>query len=138
MTYDEFLEQERNQSSRKKPVDLEHQIQCACIDWFRLAYPKLQSLLFAVPNGGRRDKVTGGKLKAEGALAGVADLILLIPKNGYASLCIEMKTPNGTQRDSQKLWQKEVEAVGNKDVLCRSLDDFIREVTSYLKETVMC
>ena len=58
MTYDEFLEQERNQPSRKKPVDLEHQIQCACIDWFRLAYPKLQSLLFAVPNGGRRDKVT--------------------------------------------------------------------------------
>ena len=84
MTYDEFLEQERNRPSRKKPADHEHQIQCACIDWFRLAYPKLQSLLFAVPNGGRRDKVTGGKLKAEGALAGVADLILLIPRNGYA------------------------------------------------------
>ena len=137
MTYDEFLEQERNQPSRKKPVDLEHQIQCACIDWFRLAYPKLQSLLFAVPNGGRRDKVTGGKLKAEGALAGIADLILLIPRNGYASLCIEMKTPNGTQRDSQKLWQKEVEAVGNKYVICRSLDDFIREIKEYLSNIVV-
>ena len=78
--------------------------------------------------------MTGAKLKAEGALAGVADLILLIPKNGYASLCIEMKTPDGIQRDSQKLWQKEVEAVGNKYVICRSLDDFIREIEEYLND----
>ncbi len=97
--------------------------------WPTLSY---KVFFFAVPNGGRRDKVTGAKLKAEGALAGVADLILLIPKNGYASLCIEMKTPDGIHRDSQKLWQKEVEAVGNKYVICRSLEDFIREIQEYL------
>ena len=47
----------------------------ACVlrkKWFNLKYPKLKGQLFAVPNGGRRDTVTGGKLKAEGVTAGVS------------------------------------------------------------------
>lgn len=138
MTYDEFLEQERNKPSPKKPADIEHQIQCSCVCWFRLVYPQLKYLLFAVPNGGRRDKVTGGKLKDEGVLAGVADMILLVSNGGYSSLCIEMKTPDGIQRDTQKLWQKEVEAAGSKYVICRSIDDFMSEVNGYLKGYTKC
>ena len=44
-----------------------------------------------------------------------------------------MKQPNGRQQDSQKEWQKAVESVGNKYVVCRSLEEFIAEVTDYLK-----
>ncbi|WP_300700938.1 VRR-NUC domain-containing protein [Bacteroides sp.] len=133
MKYDEWLQLEKQKPSRKKPADIEHQIQCSCICWFRVVHPDLKHMLFAVPNGGRRDKATGAKLKAEGALAGVSDLILLIPKGNYASLCIEMKTPEGTQSESQIMWQKEIEAAGSKYVICRSLDDFMSEVNSYLK-----
>lgn len=133
MTFDEFRQLELNQPSRKKPADIEHQIQCACVCWFRVVHPELKHLLFAVPNGGRRDKVTGAKLKAEGVLAGVADLILLLSKGKYTSLCIEMKTPEGPQSESQIIWQKEVEAAGSKYVICRSLDDFMSEVNGYLK-----
>lgn len=39
-------------------------------------------MLFAVPNGGKRDTKTGARMKYEGAVRGVADLILLIPKKG--------------------------------------------------------
>lgn len=79
---------------RKQTTPLsESQIQHDCLVWFRLQYPKLARMLFAVPNGGKRDAKTGARMKYEGAVRGVADLILLIPKKGWASLCIEMKTP---------------------------------------------
>ena len=47
----------------------EHSIQVACVEWFRYSYPMLSKRLFAVPNGGRRDAVTGAKMKAEGVIA---------------------------------------------------------------------
>lgn len=67
------------------------------------------SYAFTVPNGGKRDAKTGARMKYEGAVRGVADLILLIPKKGWASLCIEMKTPKGTQSEHQRTWQTEAE-----------------------------
>lgn len=113
--------------------DLEHKIQCTCVRWFRLQYHQYAELLFAVPNGGARDAVTGAKLKEEGVLAGVADLMLLLPRKGYHALCIEMKTEKGRQSPEQKAWQKKAEAHGYKYAVCRSLDDFIETINEYLK-----
>ena len=88
--------------------------------------------LFAVPNGARRDRVTGAKLKAEGVLAGVADLILLKSNRYYGALLIEMKTVKGRQSETQRQWQTAITADGYKYVVCRSLEEFISEVTEYL------
>lgn len=132
MTYDELKRMYQQEKIRKPPSNEEHQTQVACVDWFRLKYPNLQNALFAVPNGGRRDKKTGATLKEEGVLAGVADLILLKRNSIYGALCVEMKTKLGTQSDTQKKWQKEVEATGNKYVVCRSLDEFMKVITDYL------
>lgn len=120
--------------SRKKPTDDEHKIQCACVKWFRLKFPKLRNILFAIPNGGRRDAVTGAKLKEEGATSGVSDLILLKSNRFYGGLCIEMKKPGGYQSPAQKEWQKDAEANGAKYVVCRSLDEFMKVVTDYLND----
>lgn len=117
---------------RAKPRDLEHQLQCECFKWFSFAYPQLRGLLFACPNGGRRDAVTGAKLKAEGVVPGVADLLLLVPSSVYHGLCIEMKTPAGRQSPAQKSWQKLAESHGYKYVLCRDVDGFIRTIKNYL------
>lgn len=111
---------------------VESSIQIGAVRWFRLQHPRLARLLFSVPNGGYRNRVTAAMMKAEGAMAGVADLLLLYPSNGYHGLCIEMKTAKGRQQDTQKSWQREVEAVGYKYVICRSVDDFMREVGDYL------
>lgn len=119
---------------RKPQGDAEHRLQRACVEWFRLQYPALRGVLVAVPNGGRRDAVTGARLKAEGVVAGASDLVLLKPNRFYGSLCIEMKTPGGKQSPAQKEWQKAVEAAGDKYVLCRSIGDFIREVRIYIDE----
>ena len=134
MTYEEMIEISSSAKSRKKPTDAEHKLQCACVRWFRLKFPKLRNILFAVPNGGRRDAVTGAKLKEEGATSGVSDLILLRSNRFYGALCVEMKKPGGYQSPAQKEWQKEVEAMGNKYVVCRSLDEFMKVVTDYLND----
>ena len=63
--------------------DAEHRLQCTCVRWFGYQYPELSALLFAVPNGGRRDPVTGARLKAEGVVAGVSDLILFLPSDKH-------------------------------------------------------
>ncbi len=119
---------------RQRHSDQEHRLQCACVQWFRTQHPKFNHNLFAVPNGGRRDKVTGAKLKAEGVLAGVADLILLKSNADYGALLIEMKTGSGKQSEVQGRWQKAIEKDGYKYVLCRSLEDFMREINAYLKD----
>lgn len=132
MTFDKMLAMANTERHRKRPSDEEHRIQCACVQWFRLRYPHYRHNLFAVPNGGRRDEVTAGKLKAEGVLAGVADLILLKSNADYGALLIEMKTAKGRQSDTQIEWQKLIEKDGYKYVVCRSLDDFVLQVDSYL------
>ncbi len=113
----------------------EHNIQVACVTWFRYQFPRL--VCFAVPNGSKRPKKTvrtktgaiatfspaAVKLKEEGALAGVADLVLV----GMGKVVfVEMKTPKGTQQDTQKEFQRNVQRLGHEYHICRSVEDFMR------------
>lgn len=130
MTQEEILQIERTYSESK--------IQHTCVCWFRQTFPDVADLLFAVPNGGRRDGRTGAMMKYEGAVSGVSDLILLHPHGGKASLCIEMKVPKrkgssaGSQSDNQKAWQKLVEAHGSVYVVCHGIFEFVTAVCHYL------
>ena len=45
-----------------------------------------------------------------------------------------MKTDKGKQSEAQKEWQKLIERDGYKYVVVRSIEDFIKVVTDYLKE----
>lgn len=114
--------------------DIEHKIQCACVQWFRYYQPKMAGLLFAIPNGGAREAVTGRKLKDESVMAGVADLMLAVASGEWHGLFIEMKTRSGSQRETQKEFQRNVEAQGYKYIICRSIEDFIFSVSEYLKQ----
>lgn len=107
-------------------------IQQNCVKWFRLQFPDLALMLFAVPNGGLRRRVEAAIMKAEGMTAGVSDLILLVPSKGYNALCIEMKTEKGQQTAHQKRWQMEAEKHGCKYVICRSFDEFRDAIKAYL------
>lgn len=133
-TFAQLLAESRRR--RKPHAEREHDLQCACVQWFRLQYPALVMRLFAVPNGGGRSKAQAGKLKAEGVLPGVADLILLKPNRSFCALLIEMKTDakGSHQSPSQKAWQCDLTALGEyKYVVCRSIDDFICQINDYLK-----
>ena len=111
----------------------ESQIQKHCVEWLRKRYPSTAPSSLAVPNGGSRNKWTAKIMKDEGIRAGVADLILLIPCKGYASLCIEMKTPKGKQQENQKEFEKLATQYQNKYVVCHSLEEFQREIIKYIE-----
>ena len=84
---------------------------------------------FSVPNGGLRNLKVAMTLKAEGALSGVSDLIILLP-----SRCIFVELKNGKigrQSDSQKEFQKQVESLGFEYLLWRNVEDcqeFVKKI----------
>lgn len=134
MTFDQLLAAQKKLKLRKRPADNEHRIQVAFVRWFRMQYPEYAHALFAVPNGGRRDAVTGAKLKAEGVLAGVSDLIFLKSNAHYGALLIEFKDENGRQSPEQKKWQQLITADGcYKYVVVRSFAEARHEIEDYLK-----
>lgn len=131
---DQMLARQQIAKPRRRPGQEEHLLQVACVQWFNLQYRDMAGLLYAIPNGGRRDQVTGAKLKAEGVVAGVSDLELKVARHGYHGLCIELKTPKGRQSQQQIRWQGLVEAQGYKYIIVRSVQDFIDQINSYLQE----
>lgn len=117
---------------RRPPRNLEHGLQTRCVRWFRLTYPNMVHNLFAVPNGGYRTKTTAALMKAEGQLAGVADLILLVRKGSCGALLLEAKVKGNYQSETQREWQKRIEADGYIYKVFHSLEEFIQIVTDYL------
>lgn len=111
---------------------VESPLQIACVRWFRMAYPQYKLMLFSVPNGGKRTKMQGIRMRDEGLTSGVSDLILLVGRNGFNSLCIEMKKKT-SQSINQKCWQLEAERNGNKYVVCKSFEEFRMAIEDYLK-----
>ena len=116
----------------------ESDIQHTCVCWFRRTFPHVARLLISVPNGGFRSKRSAVTMVYEGQVKGAADLILLFPAGGKATLCIEMKTPKkkgrsaGKQSPEQVEWQSLVENHGSTYVVCHGLIEFITAVCSYL------
>ena len=132
--YRRLLEQQERNTRRARPRHLESDLQKVCVSWFRAQYPSHALMLFAVPNGGARSRTEAAIMKAEGVTAGVSDLILLEPRGGYGALCIEMKTTDKSSRqsDRQKEWQHKAELMGNRYVICRTLDEFRQIVDEYM------
>ena len=126
MKYDEFLKLEASKvrKQRRKPRHIEESIQVACVKWFRLQYPNL--VIFAVPNGGSRNLYEAKNMKESGTLAGVADLVIV--GNGGKVLFVEMKAGKNKQEDSQVLFQNKVEKLGHKYIICRSKEQFMKEI----------
>ena len=125
---------DRVHSERKeKPRREEAGIQAEFFSKVGLFFPSLpDTLLFAVPNGGSRNKLEAANLKRQGVRAGVSDVILLMPGSGYASLCIEFKTRAGRQSAAQMEFQRQAEKAGNKYVVCKSVTDAIMAISEYL------
>ena len=89
MSYEDIWNKAQKEASttkqRKPQRHEESRLQESCVTWFRLQYPKLALLLFAVPNGGKRTHRTivragrvityspeAKQMKKEGVTAGVA------------------------------------------------------------------
>ena len=110
---------------RAKPRELERPHQVALIKWVRTikdTYPVLK-LLYAVPNGGSRNIKVARKLKAEGVIAGVADLCLPAARRGYHGLYLEMKSEQGVATVEQKEFLQGVLNEGYCAVIAQGFDE---------------
>jgi len=78
----------------------EHEEQAKLFGWTR-NHPKLP-WMFAIPNGGLRNKATAVRMKSEGVKAGVWDIFLPVPSGQYHGLFLEMKWGKNTLTPAQK------------------------------------
>ena len=112
------------------PKQSEHDLQKACINWFRYQYHDV--LIFSIPNGGKRNIVVAAKLKAEGSLSGVPDLCIPAPRNGHHGLYIEMKAGKNKATDNQLEVILKLRKEGYRCEVCYSYDDFKKIIEDYL------
>lgn len=120
---------------QKKRGDPEHQHQCALINWWRLQAPQwARRLLFAIPNGGDRDKRVAVRLKLEGVQPGVPDLFLPIPAQGLSGLWIEMKAKGGQLSKAQKEMGALLQRMSYRCEVCFSWLAAKNAITNYLGE----
>lgn len=112
----------------------ESELQIQCVRWFAYEYPYLRMLLYHPKNEGTANgRVRGAIAKAEGVVAGVADLILQAPTtDGFSCLAIEMKTTTGRQSQEQKLFEKYIVIAGGQYAIIRSFEGFKTIVNQYV------
>jgi len=112
---------------------VEHQHQKALIQWAeRTRIPAASDIeagaviadyLFSVPMGGKRNPIEAKRLKAEGAKAGVSDLILPVRRQGLGGLFLELKRPGERPTKLQSEWLERMERAG---YLSTWADDWLR------------
>lgn len=129
-----------------KPLPIkENRVQKNCIRWFDIQYPKLTRLLFHIPNGGSRNKITNSQgkkfsleaieFKRMGVRRGTADLFLSIPNEKYFGFYIEMKREGEQQSYDQREFEKEVTSLGYRYEVLDDIDKFCIAVQNYLSTT---
>ena len=118
---------------KKKRKQEEARLQAACFQWCWNEFPETRRLMFHVENERSGSNVVDGARRvAMGLVAGVSDLILLMPRGKWHGLCIEMKTPTGDQREKQWEWQMLVEKQGYRYEIIRTIEDFKALIKEYL------
>lgn len=126
----------------RRPVDnkpayrSEHQEQADIVSWWNLActnYALPPIALFAIPNGGARDVITGARLKAEGVRPGVFDFCLAVPRKGFHGLYIEMKVGNNRPTDNQLKFQSYLTSAGYETGIYWNSGAAIDAIKAYLE-----
>jgi len=95
----------------------EFRLQCQIVQYLRHS----GIFCFAVPNGGSRHPLEAVNLKRSGAMAGVADLVMLLP-SGHC-IFVEIKANDGKQSPAQKEFQAKCEEMDFYYLIWRSLKE---------------
>ncbi|MCO7576189.1 MULTISPECIES: VRR-NUC domain-containing protein [Pseudomonas chlororaphis group] len=121
---------------RAKRIDREGLEQAALITELRICIPKVADLIYHVPNGGHRHKSVAAKLKEQGVVAGIPDLVLTMARGGYFGLYIEFKAtpPNDAPISaSQHERIRKLNDQGYLAVVCRGHFDAMEQIRAYLR-----
>lgn len=118
-----------------KYIASEAEEQRALFQWAKIFEGKTPeiTLLFHIPNGGRRDKVTAALLKAEGVKAGVPDLCLPVHRGNYHGLFIELKVGSNKPSALQEIWLKQLSQQGYCTAVCYGWHEAAEVIMKYLE-----
>ena len=119
---------------RKKPYPpmRETDLQQQFIKWVRQHPDERLDWLHAVPNAAKRSVAAAARAKAEGLLAGVADIFLPYAIAPYHGLYLEFKLPASYQSPRQKKFQQYCDDHGYLYVVVKSLETAKTTVADYL------
>lgn len=96
-------------------------------------YPELK-MLYAIPNGGSRNKLEAVNLKRQGVKAGVPDLCLAVPKGNYSGLYVEMKVKPNKTTPNQNIWLENLKHYGYATYICYSAAEAKKVIEDYIKQ----
>lgn len=114
-----------------KRVPTESADQIKVVSRVRHFYPDV--LVFAIPNGGGRSPMEATKLKEEGVLAGVSDLMVLEARGGWHGLFIEMKRVTGGRvSEEQRSFMAKARERGYKCVVGVGAEDAWAKLEAYM------
>lgn len=114
----------------------EHDLQANFFTWAALQsgkYPDLAKM-FAIPNGGLRNKIVAAKLKREGVKAGVLDVQLPVARGGFIGFWIEFKIKPNKCTPAQAERIAQLRADGHNVHVCYEMEEAIAAVVGYLKQ----
>lgn len=125
-------------SARKKmPCPTEGVEQATLFSWAQMRtywYPEL-TLMFHIPNGGKRSKAEAGRFRAEGVKSGVPDICLPVARGGYHGLFIELKRQHGnTTTKNQDTWLADLREQGYATAVAYGWEQAAKIITDYMEE----
>lgn len=97
-------------------------------------YPEFYRLLFAIPNGGERNKAVAAKMKATGTKADVSDIFLSVPRGGYHGLYVELKKIGGRPRPGQLQFIEAARAEGFAGCVIEGWEAARDAIVSYMAQ----
>lgn len=107
----------------------ESQLQIAVVDHLRLrGVPGL--LFFKIPNEGKRTRANGARMKAEGMLAGVADLFIKAPRQARP-MFLELKRKGQKPTKEQKAFGDAADLAFCWWEWADNLDDALQHLSDY-------
>lgn len=95
-------------------------------------YPELV-LLHHIPNGGKREKKTGARLKMAGVKSGVPDIFLPVSRGQSHGLYIELKVGKNKTTENQDIWIYRLQKQGYQVNVCYGWEEAAKVILNYLK-----
>lgn len=124
-----------NEWKDASPIPTESNEQQTVFEWAKVhegKWPELK-LLYHIPNEGKRSRITGARMKAEGLRSGVPDICLPVPRGEHHGLYIELKRRKNSKVTQKQLeWIEDLVAQGYVAAVCRGCDEAISLITDYL------
>ena len=105
------------------------------IEWterMKSRYPDL-SLIYHVPNEGKRNIAYAAKMKRLGLKSGVPDLCLPVPNGKFHGMYIEMKANRNAPSEGQKKWLTRLSERGYYCIVAWSFDYARDEIIRYMR-----